>query len=353
MAAVYGTVTTIMLALIRVIPALFGSFVIRQSLVTTSAVSFVAMLVSLIDSVLQLRGSLEVIVFAVWLSLFLYHFGLGVLLRLHVRATRFKDYGTLSNLRAMPPVPSIRDLWRRRKGDRESYETSPLPPSVSKQRGEYLNGLLGHHAAERPILLLTGSNPAQLRKKAVCIAADMMGPSFDHDANFVCCTTSPEDVWSIFKAEVSSTDLNKLKERFVIIDAYTKTFGFRDEVLSERVRHLDVEEKVHVVTNATSAASIHSSTAKAFHILKNAAEVTRRAQRRPCVMIYDSLSVMATSETENELAQFIVHLTAAELAYDMFTILLEPDLTNRGGIVLDVLRTCCGSPIDIDERPSE
>ena len=71
-------------------------------------------------------------------------------------------------------------------------------------------------------------------------------------------------------------------------------------------------------------------------------------------MIYDSMSVFATSETENELAQFIVHLTAAEVAYDMFTILLEPDMSNRKGIVLDILRACCGAPIDIDKTtPSD
>ena len=352
-ATIYGTVTTIMLALSRVIPALFGSFVIRRSLVTTSAVSIVALAITLIGSSFQLDDRIEVIVFVIWLSLFLYHFGLGVLLRLHVRATRFKDYGTLKNLRAMPPVPSLRALWRRKKGDRETYETSPLPSSVTEKRKKYLEDKMGQHAADRPILLLTGANPAEIRRYALRIATDLMGPRFDHDANFVCCTISPEDVWSIFKAGVPNADLDNLKHRIVIIDAYTKVFGFGDEVLSERVRQLGVDESVHVVPNATSAASIHSSTAKAFHILKNAAKENRRVGRRPCVMIYDSLSVLATSETENELAQFVVHLTAAEMAYGMFTILLEPDISNRSGIVLDVLRACCGTPISIDERTGD
>ena len=352
MVAVYGTVTTIMLALSRVIPPLFGSILVRRSLVTTSAASFVALAASLIVSAFQLHHSIEFIVFAGWILLFLYYFGFGVLLRLYVRSSRFKDYGTLRNLRAMPPFPALRSRWRRRTGDRETYETSPLPPAVSTSRREYLHNLLGNDVSERPILLLTGSNPAKLRKCALRIATDLMQGDFDHDANFVCCTTSPEDIWSMFKDGAPTATLDSLKDRFVIIDAYTKTFGFRDEVLSERVRHLNVDQKVHVVTDATSAASIHSSTARAFHILKNAATESRRDHRRPCVMIYDSMSVLATSETEIELAQFIVHLTAAELAYDMFTILLEPDISNRSGIVLDALRACCGTPIDIDVQGS-
>ena len=153
----------------------------------------------------------------------------------------------------------------------------------------------------------------------------------------------------MLKAQTPDDRLDEVKSRFVIIDAYTSSFGFRDEVLGERIRYLDVDEKVHVVTKATSAASIHSCTAKAFHILKDEAAEDRRGKRRPCVMIYDSLSVLGTSETENELAQFVVHLTAAEMAYDMFTILLEPDISNRNGIVLDVLRACCGTPINIDK----
>ena len=352
MVAIYGTVTTIMLALSRVIPSLFGSFLVRRALVTTSAVSFVALAVSLIVNGFQLPGSINLIVFAGWTLLFLYHFGFGVLLRLYVRSSRFKDYGTIRNLRAMPPIPTLRSLRRRRKGDRETYETSPLPSSASTARREYLQSMLGTDVSERPILLLTGSNPAKLRKCALRIATDLMMGDYDHDVNFVCCTTSPEEIWSMFKDGAPRDTLNSVKDRFVIIDAYTRTFGFRDEVLSERVRHLKVDQNVQVVTNATSAASIHSSTARAFHILKNAAKKGRRGQRRPCVMIYDSMSVLSTSETENELAQFIVHLTAAELAYGMFTILLEPDMSNRSGTVLDVLRACCGMPFDIDARGS-
>ena len=353
MVAVYGTVTTIMLALSRVIPALFGSFVIRRSLVVTSAVSFVALAVSLVMATLDLDRRGEVFLLLTWLALFAYHFGLGVLLRLHVRATRFKDYGTFRNLRAMPPVPWFRALWRRRKGDRETYETSPLPSTVSEKRAKYLSGKLGRDGAERPILLLTGSDPARLRRFALRIATELMAEDFDHDANYVCCTTSPEDIWSMFRSCVADGGIDELKDRFVIIDAYTKTFGFRDEVLSERVRQLHVDEKVHIVSNANSAASIHSSTARAFHILKDTARERRRSGRRPCVMIYDTLSVLATSETENELAQFVVHLTAAEMAYDMFTIIVEPDIANRTGVVLDVLRACCGTPIDIDELGDE
>ena len=226
MAAVYGTVTTVMLALSRVIPAVFGSFVVRKSLINISALSLAALAISLIISALELKNTIDVILFWVWLSLFLYHFGLGVLLRLYVRATRFKDYGTLRNLRAMPPVPAIRASWRWTTGDRETYETSPLSLSEQAKREQMLDELLDIKIVDRPTLLLTGSNPTELRRFALRIATALMKPGYEHDANFVCCTTSPESVWSMFKSQVSADELGDLKNRFVIIDAYTKPFGF-------------------------------------------------------------------------------------------------------------------------------
>ena len=355
LAAVYGTVTTITLALSRTIPDVFGSFVVRRALVTTATVSCVAMMGSLVVSAVHfddagVKRHVEQFIFWTWLALFTFHFGLGVLLRLYVRATRFKDYGTFLNLRAVPPISVIRTSWRRKKGDRETYETAHLPVEALEKRSQYLSEGLGQNAVERPVLLLTSANPAKLRKYALGIAADLMDSEFDHDANFVCCTTSPEEIWLLLRDIASGSNLDNLKGRFVIIDAYTKVFGFQDEVLNERIRGLNVDEKVHVVENATSAASIHSSTAKAFHILKSTASESRRGKRRPCVMIYDTLSILANSETENELAQFVVHLTAAEIAYDMLTLLLEPDVSNRSGPVLDAIRACCGAPIDIDNN---
>lgn len=353
MATVYGTVTTVMLALMRVVPDLFGSLVIRRSLVNMSALSFVALVISLLIPLLKLPSYVGTFVFGVWFIALLYHFGFGVLLRIHVRANRFKDYGTVKNLRAVPPMSNIRRFSEHKFGrDKKKYEVSPLPASIPNQRNKYLKGKLGDLATDRPILLLTGKNPASLRKYALHIAIDLI-KDLDHDANFVCCTTSPEEVWSVVTSELAGPDIDEFKKRFVIIDAYTRPFGFRDEVLDERVRDLDVDKKVHVVSNATSAASIHSSTAKAFHILKKTAEEDRREGRRPCVMVYDTLSIMAVSETDREVAQFVVHLTAAEMAYGMFTIMLEPDISSRSSVVLDVLRACCGTPIDVDDLKNE
>ena len=350
MAAVYATATTITFAFARTVPGIFGSFVIRRSLIFASAISFFALVPSLLTANQILPNYLDVVIFWLWFPVFLHTFGFGVLLRLYVRSTHFKDYGTYKNMRAVPPVRIVRSQFRRVfLGDRETYETAPLPPTLQAERKELLEPIIGRQS-HRSLLLLTGKEPDLVRQLAVKVSATLLLAESSHDVNYVCCTISPDDVWTMFKAHIPESRINESKSRLVIIDAYTNTYGFRDEVLHERVRRLSVDQNVNIVSNANSSASIHSATAKAFHILKDAAGASRAGGRRPCIMIYDCLSAFAMTETESELAQFVVHLTAAEQAYDMYTVFVEPEMEVRQGLVLESMRTCCGAPLDVDKQ---
>ena len=347
--------TTISLALIRVIPSIAGSITLRQNLVVLSAFSFLALIVS---GALEFVGralpnaqlaSWRDLVLVLWFGIFIHYFGLGVLLRLYVRTTRFKDYGTWRNLRAIPLMKLCRSIWKKIKKDRETYETSTVLSSESmKVRDKFVRSALGNDAVDRQIILLTADNPWLLRRRVIQLAVDLALKAA-HDVNYVSCTLPASIVWDLFEEAIKEDRIEDFKSQLVLIDAYTDSFGFRDEVLIEGHRSLTVDKNVNVVKDATSAASVHAASSEAFHILKRIAKKKNRSGRRPCVMIYDSLSMMGNADASFEIAQFVVHLTAAELAYEMFPILIEPNVENRDSVVLDSLRACCGSAIDLSE----
>ena len=170
--------------------------------------------------------------------------------------------------------------------------------------------------------------------------------SGNEDINYVCCNVAPSSIWEEMEKHHDSDKLNKIKKHFVFVDAYTETFGFEDDVLKERLREMEKKKRIHIV-NSNSAAGIHSGTAKAFKILKKNA-VSGQSERRSCTMIYDTLSVLSIPETDAEVAEFIIHLAAAERAYQMRTIFLEPDIQGRQSDAIAALRSCCGTPIIVD-----
>jgi|GEM_PF-1994432 len=342
--SIYMASIAAMLTFMKMISGLTGSQMVRVGILSTATISavfvFVAGLVKVVLSFKFIQGLIfpyldcakviSTLFFLLWMALVLYFFGLGVIVRLYVRSLRFKDWGTIKNLRALPPVSWIRQRKRAKSGDLRDYETYPVAAS----------------GARKP-KILTAADPWELRKEIIHYISEIT-QSTAEEINYVCCNVSPANIWQCIKAELNDQLVQSLKQRLVFVDAYTTTFGFEDEILSERVRQMRNHEKVDVV-DCYSSAGVHSGTAAAFKILKKKAEAEQRT-RRPCTVIYDSLSVLAISETDNEVSEFVIHLTAAELTYDMQTIFLEADVENRKSPVLDVMRACCGSPTTVASK---
>ncbi len=343
--------------MLRLIAGLTGAKAVKINLLRTavwSAVALAGVLAAkfvfqpatgeLIHRYADVAKLLSIAWFAAWLLIVGYVFGFGVLLRLNVRSERFKDYGTWRNLRAIPPATWWRSYRRRRKKDERDYEkTSPKrDTSVDQMFQQHFSS-----AGRLPPLIISGWDPATIRKKVIEYCLDLIDKTSE-ELNYVCCNVSPFEIWELFQKAVPQKDnlaLERLKSRIVFVDAYTPVFGFADEIVLERVRELSVREHVEIVA-AESAAGIHSGTAQAFKYLKAAAEKEKR-NRGPCTIIYDSLSVLRVAETEQEVAEFIVHLVAAEREYDMHTIFLETSSEDRSSVIMSAMQAACGKPIEV------
>ena len=354
--AIYVSFIAAMLALLRVIEGISGSQTIRKTILRCATISiFFLVVISIIPIVSNfgfhhLKNNLylktaENFLFSVWFILIAYQFGLGVVLRLYIRSLRFKDWGTVQNLRVIPPFNWIKNYLRSLKGGRENYEISPVDRKQTEKSNEIIGRIINRMVKNRKTILLTGKDPWCLRKKVVELIISLCKDT-NEEINYICCSISPTNLWNIIEDQIQDKEFEaKIKRRLVFVDAYTETFGFGDEILTARIRDMKVDKNIEIV-NCNSSAGIHSGTAKAFKILKEFAKEDNR-DRRPCTVIYDSLSVLSIPETDTEVAEFIIHLSAAELTYDMRTIFLESDMCSRESASLDALRVCCGSPIEL------
>lgn len=353
---IYASTIAAMLTFMRLIAGITGSQMVRMSILRTAFIStlfivgagFAKILMNfswfsnLINQHLEISKNLSTIFFIFWAILAAYHFGLGVVVRLYARTLRFKDFGTIKNLRAIPLAKVIRDFMRRRKDDNREYETNPANRGEHKKANEIWAEFTNNKRSRNQPIVLTHEDPWELRKKTIKYIVDLSEHT-NEDINYVCCNISPDNIWNLIKEQTKEDQLNKLKNRLVFVDAYTTTFGFEDEILRKRANSLKNNEHVSIVS-CDSSAGIHSGTAKAFKILKEKTK-SEKGTRRPCTVIYDSLSVMSIPETDEEVSEFIIHLTAAELTYDMHTIFLEADFDDRDNGTLDTMKACCGKPI--------
>ncbi|MER2513895.1 MAG: hypothetical protein ABTQ25_15985 [Nitrosomonas ureae] len=357
---IYASVILALLALLRIISGITGSRRVKeavlQSTVTTTYFLIFAALAKfsiefefLKDVLVTNKVTIQWItdcLIILWLAFMAYQFGLGVIYRLYTRSIRFKDWGTFKNLKITLIVRLLKWAKRSFEGDRKEYETDPLLTANCEKTINIINKHISKNISSRRPVLITGTDPWELRKNIIFFIAELLEKT-DEEFNYVCCTVSPDSIWRLFDEVLGVDSANKIKERLVFVDAYTEAFGFGDEIVEERLRKMNFNGRVQIV-KCNSAAGVHTATSTAFKLLKTIATQNRRS-RGACTMIYDTLSVLAIPETENEISEFIIHLSAAEHTYDMLTIFLEPDLPVRSSKSLDSMRACCGSPIPLEQ----
>lgn len=360
---IYAATIAAMLTFMRLISGISGSQMIRMSILRTAFISTLYIVIAgfvkislsftwffnFINQYIDLAKELSTIFFLTWAILATYHFALGVIVRLYVRTFRFKDWGTVQNLKKIPIIKKFEDIYGRLcGGDKRDYEVSSARNEKDDIADKIWSKLIDDKRPKNQPTVLTNEDPWKLRRLLIQYCVELANKT-DEDINYICCNVSPDNIWRMIKSDVTDDkSLNNLKNRLVFVDAYTTTYGFEDEILLERPRIMEQHEHVDIV-RCDSSAGIHSGTAKAFNILKKKTK-SNKGTRKPCTVIYDTLSIMSISETEDEVSEFIVHLSAAELTYDMHTIFLEADFEGRNNNVLETLRTCCGKPITVSNN---
>ena len=359
--AVYATFLAATLTLMRVMSGVSGSRPVRRWLFFTAIACAAAIFVAALATALmnfefmkQLYlektiwfTSLSTLWFIFWLFTVLYSFGLGVLVRIYVRNLRFQDRGTIKNITVTSLARFFRKMKRRKEGDDKEYEVN-APKRDEKSfeiLGEYLIGrekLIAPH-------LITGNDPWFARTRIVEMCVKLIKDT-DEEVNYVCIVSSPLEIWCLFEkvAKELKVDIVLIRQRVVFIDAFSDLFGFKDDIVENSLKRIKKNHFIDIVT-CDSAAGIHTGASKAFKILKKNAKQEKR-ERRPCTVVYDSLTALSIPETESEVSEFVIHLCAAETAYEMVSIIFESDLEKRSSDIIDTMFLCCGRYIKYDRK---
>lgn len=356
--AYYAGVIGAMLALLRVMSGIAGSRSITKSILQSAIFSSVALAGAVSAAIIyeippakkiltthsELATYVSLTWFGLWFLSMVYCFGLGVVVRMYVRNRRFKDWGTFRNLRAVVPFSTLRSLYKRFRNDRQSYETGQGERVDDKESLRLIQQYLDDGIQEKRTLLVSGDDPWYIRSRLVELIVELV-ENTEEQINYVCCSVSPANIWNIIESSCDAAMQKTIKQRLVFVDVYTQTFGFGDDILAKKIHEMQ-DNHIDIVS-CNSAAGVHFATGEAFKILKKHSQ-SNKLNRLPCVMVYDSLSVLSITETDSELAEFIIHLSAAELTYNMLTIFLEADFEGRtASVSFDAMKSCCGAPIKL------
>lgn len=213
-------------------------------------------------------------------------------------------------------------IWRWARPRRKTYEFAEISRTEWTQTPSGLLSTLMPATFERVgrggSILVTTDNLADTRAKAIAFALERLRAG--DTVNYVTFTTSPQHIL----ASISSPD-QALFKHFVFVDAYSRTFGFHDDIVREN-EILTKEIGVHAYY-AKSCAGIHSALKRAFNYIKE--HGAKSMTRRPCLVVYDSLSAFALVDGEEQVNLFLHHMIPSERAYQMVTVLLEHASANE------------------------
>lgn len=113
----------------------------------------------------------------------------------------------------------------------------------------------------------------------------------------------------------------KAAENVVVIDAYTRHFGFIDSIYLKSTRSLRVEHGVMYHQSAESYAGLHSASSVAFNAIKDKAG---GQVRNPTLVIYEDCYALVDLESVEQYRAFIRHVLPSERSWGgMFTVFAE------------------------------
>jgi len=135
--------------------------------------------------------------------------------------------------------------------------------------------------------------------------------------NIVCCDRHPIDLWEQLKPLCQES----VHKDIVLIDAYSPTFAFTDDIHHSNDRKL-AQQGVQTV-RAKTFAGLHSATNTAFSLIQAQENKKKRNVRRPMVMVYLCTSALCEVESVEQFRIFWRHVLPSERNYGMLTIIIE------------------------------
>jgi hypothetical protein len=112
-----------------------------------------------------------------------------------------------------------------------------------------------------------------------------------------------------------------VKNRIVVVDAFTTHFGFLDSIHDKRTEQLVSEFGVEYIKSPPTFAGLHTAASEAFKLI---GKKEPGGVRKPALVVYEDSFALADLESIEQYRIFVRHVLPSERLWDaMFTVFVE------------------------------
>lgn len=123
-------------------------------------------------------------------------------------------------------------------------------------------------------------------------------------------------------AKNSSIKWHDIQSKIVVVDAYTRHFGYADSIYMDATTSLTRSFGVQHVTSGESFAGLHTASSVAFNKIKD--QAPKGVGRQPMLVIYEDCYALADLESREQYRVFVRHVVPSEKMWEgMFTVFVE------------------------------
>ena len=294
---------------------------------------------------------------------------------IYVRFAYFVDPGGAGRLKLLPGLRQYKAWKKRNEGP--NYEDDPVPLGEDLQQSirkiildaaglpltpdrhqgklfddpasENIKAEVRDHQDPRSLAMaLRHQGQANDLLGDLCIAF-LREPN--HYVQYMTASRHPIEFVDYLQAAVNAEKLTwtVLRNRIVVVDAYTPHFGFLDTTNGDKTRRLRKEFGSRLLSSTETYAGLHSAASAAFKSIKRASGAG--SMRQPTLVIYEDMYALSDVESIEQYRIFARHVIPSERLWGgMFTVFAETAQTEEdwklissyAGMTLD-LREMSGS----------
>lgn len=248
---------------------------------------------------------------------------------------RFAHFVDSANPKYWWVCRKVKDMWRS-VNDQTPYEhnTTSLPDDL---RNDIVGILKSAMAKENPQRDIEEHDDFEIRSAALAlehqgqanrILAEIAKAFLKHNyaVQYLTASRHPIEFIAFLKEHLEADksfniSWTQAASKIVVIDAYTRHFGFIDSIYFRSTRRLKSEYGVTYHTSAESYAGIHSAASVAFNSIK---DKSVGSVRNPTLVIYEDCYALVDLESIEQYRVFIRHMLPSERLWDgMFTVVAE------------------------------
>jgi hypothetical protein len=243
--------------------------------------------------------------------------------RIAARTIYFVDSISLKHL------PFVRK-WRRAKALRNpkpnyAHNSIPIPLKLKEEIIEILSAVNKDDFEDRKeldtlSLALAVQHQGQGNKLLAQLAEVFL--QMDFSVQYLTASRHPIEFVGYLKRHLEARGVTwqTVKQRIVVIDAYSPHFAFTDSIYAKKDLELMSLDVTCVVSRMTYA-GMHTAASKAF---KTIAQQVNEKDRKPTLVIYEDTYALTDLESPEQYRIFVRHVIPSERMWDgMFTVFLE------------------------------